>query len=184
MFKEIAPDIIDACKRKNKAAQKALYNHYASFVYGICMRYAATKQDAEDMMQDSFVKILKHIIRYKDYGSFTAWVKRITVNTAISYYRQATRKKTVLSPSTLNNEADRPFYIDNHLFAEDIIKAVRSLPDGYRLIFNLYAIEGYDHGEISKMLGIESGSSRSQYYRARKMLQKKLESTYKEIKQP
>jgi len=184
MVKEIAPDIIDACKRKTKAAQKALYNHYASYVYGICMRYAAAKQDAEDMMQDSFVKILKHIVRYQDYGSFTAWVKRITVNTAISYYRKAVRQKTVLSPNTLKHEADKPFYIDTHLFAEDIIKAVRSLPDGYRLIFNLYAIEGYDHVEISKMLGIESGSSRSQYYRARKLLQKKLESTYKEIKQP
>jgi RNA polymerase sigma-70 factor (ECF subfamily) len=177
---DIDPHIIRDCKNKDKAAQKMLYEHYASHVYGICLRYAKNTQDAEDLMQDSFVKILKNITRYKDYGSFTGWLTRVAVNTAISFYRKKIRHMTSPDTDAVNKEADKPFFVDVHLFAEDIVTEIKSLPDGYRMVFNLYAIEGYDHNEIGEMLGIAASSSRSQYFRARKMLQKKLQSTYKE----
>ncbi len=178
---EIESHIIEACKRKEKAAQKALYEHYASYVYGISLRYAKNKQDAEDLMQDAFVKILKNIKRYKDYGSFTGWLTRIAINTAISYYRKKVRQMTSADSDAVGREADKPFYVDSYVFAKDIVEAIKSLPDGYRLVFNLYAVEGYDHKEIGKMLDIAPSSSRSQYFRARQMLQKKLESTYQRV---
>ncbi len=179
---DIDSHIIKACKKKDKAAQKALYEHYASYVYGICLRYAKNSQDAEDLMQDAFVKILKNIKRYKDYGSFTGWLTRIAVNTAISFYRKKARHMTSPDSEAVDKEADQPFFVDSHVFAKDIVEAIKKLPDGYRLVFNLYAIEGYDHNEIGEMLGIAASSSRSQYFRARKMLQKALEPTYRELK--
>lgn len=169
-------EIIRGCIKDDALCQKSLFNRYASTLMGICVRYARNKEDAEDILQDSFIKIFKKISQFKGEGSFEGWMRRIVVNTAlkkytVSRYTKEFSVEDVKEPQLLDNN-DVPAF--THLSEKDLLVLVNNLPDGYRLIFNLYVIEGYQHDEIADMLGIQPGTSRSQLVKARHLLQKEI----------
>ena len=175
-------DIVVGCQEGDRKAQRRLYEHYSGLLMTICLRYSKT--DAEDLLQTSFVKIFKNIVGYEGAGSFEGWIKRITVNTAISHYH----KKNVLKHSDDISDFNDDLYEKSastlaQLNANELIDVINSLPDKYRVTFNLYALEGYKHHEIATMLDISEGTSKSQLSRARKMIQTKLETIEKLEKQ-
>jgi RNA polymerase sigma factor (sigma-70 family) len=168
--------LIKRCLNRDPLAQKYLYDLYSKKLYGICLRYGQSDEEAQDILQDSFVKIFTKLDTFQNTGSFEGWMKRIVSNTAIEYYRKRIDIVEVdeftLSPY-LSSQAD------TNLETEELLKLIQNLPDGYRIVFNMYAIEGYNHGEIALKLGISEGTSKSQYSRAKVYLQKKIEEKYK-----
>ncbi|PLX09453.1 MAG: hypothetical protein C0596_02655 [Marinilabiliales bacterium] len=168
-------EIIAGCKKMEKRAQRQLYNMYAPLFLGIAFRYGKSKEDAEDILQESFVKILTRIDQYSETGSFEGWMKRILVNTAISHYRTAQKHDFHKDFDSIAETNIQDYEIDNSEFTrEELLNSINKLPSGFKIIFNLYAIEGYKHREIAEMLDISVGTSKSQYSRARAMLQTKL----------
>ena len=166
-------DLIEGCLLGNPLMQKKLYDQYAPKMFGICLRYAANSEDAKDILQDGFVKVFVNLGKFKGIGSFEGWMRRIFVNTAIEHYR----KKNQLYAISENQEEN----ISNHevsaldaLEADDIIRLISELPNGYRTVFNLFAVEGYSHKEIATMMNISEGTSKSQYARAKAWLQEKI----------
>ncbi|MCX7955137.1 MAG: sigma-70 family RNA polymerase sigma factor [Bacteroidales bacterium] len=171
-------ELIEKLKKQDFKAQKLLYKKYCSKFLGICMRFAKNKHEAEDILQDSFIKIYKKISQFNFEGSFEGWMKRIIINTAISYYRKNHKWYNVeINDSIINEEQSNfSFNIDDYeLTTEEILKVIQSLSPGYRIVFNLYAIEGYSHKEIAEMLNINISTSKSQYSRAKKILQIRLQ---------
>ena len=168
-------ELIAGCSRQDPASQKAAFDRYASRMLGVCNRYARNTADAEDILQDSFIKVFAKIKQFKGNGSFEGWIRRIVVNTALKKYT-LTRYTKELSGFEVNENAlvfeDASAF--SHLPEKDLLAMINSLPDGYRLIFNLYVIEGYPHEEIAQMLNIQAGTSRSQLVKARLMLQKQI----------
>ena len=168
-------EIIARCKRMEKKAQRSLYDMYAPLFLGIAFRYSKNREDAEDILQEAFVKILTRIDQYSETGSFEGWMKKILVNTAISHYRISQKHdfhKDFDSISEINIE---DYEIDTNEFnREELLNTINELPSGFKIIFNLYAIEGFKHREIAEMLEINVGTSKSQYSRARGLLQQKL----------
>jgi len=144
----------------------------------ICRRYAGDRHEAEDMLQESFIKIFKYINQYKSLGSFEGWIRRITVNTAIEVLQKRKIRFTEIKNVPYESES-----IDNSVLsdldAEDLLKVISQLPDGYRAVFNLFVLEGYSHEEIAKMMKIEAATSRSQLSKARAMLREKINSLQK-----
>lgn len=150
-----------------------LYAALSQKMFGVCMRYANEYAAAEDLLQEGFIKVFRHIDKYRGDGSFEGWVRRIFVNTAIEHYRKKAQMHVVQDTQSLQYE----YYDDNalsKLMKEDVVKMIQSLSTGYRTIFNLYVIEGYSHKEIGEQLGISEGTSKSQLARARYLLQKKV----------
>ena len=138
---------------------------------GVCLRYASCEDDAEDMLQESFIRIFKSLDNYKATAAFGAWVRRITVNTAI----ELLRKKKIRSIHETQAEIEGGNKVVEQMKTmelEDVLRKIQQLPDGYRMIFNLYCIEGYNHREISELLSISEGTSKSQLARAKKLLQR------------
>jgi RNA polymerase sigma factor (sigma-70 family) len=169
-------NLIKKCIKSDPIAQKCLYDLFSKKLYGICLRYSQSEEEAQDILQDSFVKIFTKLDTFQHTGSFEGWLKRITSNTAIEYYRRRIDMTVVdeLTPSPyLSTQAE------NNLEVEELLKLIQELPDGYRIVFNMYAIEGFNHGEIAAKLGISEGTSKSQFSRARAYLQKKIEEKYK-----
>lgn len=164
-------ELIRGCANGERKSQELLYARYSSKMYAICYRYTKDLHQAEDVLQDGFVKVFRNIHKFRGDGSFEGWVKRIFINTSIEHYRKA----VAMYPITdFENVTVPP--INNHILekiaAEELMKMVQQLADGYRTIFNLYVVEGYPHGEIAKMLNISEGTSKSQLARARYILQK------------
>lgn len=167
--------LIQSCLRGDKAAQHALYKKYASLIYGICLRYAKNKMEAEDSMQEVFVKIYNHLNDYQSAGSFEGWVRRIAVNTAITSYRKSLRGRLEDEIDDKSEFASSMVeHNDVEYTMEELMICVQALPDGYRTVFNLYAVEGYKHKEIAEMLDIDVNTSKSQFSRAKGHLQKAL----------
>lgn len=167
-------ELIQGCKKQSRRHQEALYRKYSRKVYGACLRYAASDAEAEDMMQEAFIKIFRNMEKYKPTGSFEAWIKRVSINVAIEIYRRAKKIVYIESYEEVREPSFNPQTIGK-LDADQIHKLVNQLPDGYRVIFNLYAVEGYTHVEIADMLGIAEGTSKSQFSRAKAHLVKMLE---------
>ena len=167
-------DLIQGCIRKNTTAQHTLFEKYAGILMTICRRYAGNQQEAEDMLQEAFINIFNHVNQFKSAGSFEGWLKRITVNAAIKILQR--RKIKVTGITSDHDELISP---DSDIFsdfgAEDLLKLISQLPDGYRVIFNLYAIEGYSHDEIAGLLKIKAATSRSQLSKARAILKYKID---------
>lgn len=169
-------EIIKGCIKDDVLCQKSLFNRYASPLLGICMRYARNKEDAEDILQDSFIKIFKKLNQFKGEGSFEGWMRRVVINTALKKYTVSryTKEFSVneVKDTLVPDGNDIPAF--NHLTEKDLLLLIHNLPDGYRIIFNLYVIEGFQHDEIANMLGIQPGTSRSQLVKARQMLQREI----------
>ncbi len=167
--------LIKACLGEDASSQRELFNRYGSRMLGVCKRYARNNEDAEDMLQDAFIKVFDKLVQFKFEGSFEGWVRKIVVNTALKKYTLSRYQKEVQGVDiSQDNEAAAPPTAYNHLSQKDLMALIHQLPDGYRLIFNLHVIEGYQHEEIAVMLGIQPGTSRSQLVKARNMLQKQI----------
>lgn len=168
-------ELIRGCIREEATCQKAVFDRYASRMLGVCHRYARNAADAEDILQDGFIKVFDKMQQFKFEGSFEGWIRRIMVNTALKKYSLRRYEKEVVGYEVKDrDEGIMEPSAYSHLSQKDILDLVNNLPDGYRLIFNLYAIEGFQHEEIAEMLGIQPGTSRSQLVKARTMLQKQI----------
>lgn len=177
-------EIIAGCIDKIKLYEDKLYDHFAPVAFAICLRYASGMDDAKDIFQEAFVKVYLNIKNYSKQGSFEGWVKRIFVNTAIDFCK----KNKKVQFAAFNEKHEQIFeeeFTETTLEIpkEKVLQLVRDLPDGYRLVFNLYAIEKYSHKQIAEVLNIEEGTSKSQLFKARKMLQKAIIKLQQNINQ-
>ena len=169
-------EVIEKCRKQDRHAQKYLYKKYASLLLGMCMRYTSDKSEAEDILQESFLKIFLNVSDFQGTGSFEGWMKRIVINTAITFYHKNLKHRYHYDIDEMYNlQTQETEYGSFDFTQEQLLKVVNDLPAGYRMVFNLYAIEGYKHKEIAEMMGIDINTSKSQFSRARKQLQKKLE---------
>lgn len=168
--------LVRGCVLKNEAAQKAVFDLYAGKMLGVCMRYARNYADAEDMLQDAFIKVFDKIKQFKGEGSFEGWIRKIVVNTALKKYTLIRYDKEIIGHEGVDAEhffsTEQVAY--SHLSEKELLQLINKLPDGYRFVFNMYVIEGYSHDEIATLLGIQSGTSRSQLAKARMLLQKQI----------
>lgn len=163
-------DLIEGCLRGDRKMQYGLYQQFAPKMYGVCLRYAGNAEEAEDILQEGFIKIFNKIGSYRGDGSFEGWIRRIFVNTAIEHFR----KKTYLQPITEveeNTMEGKYLSVLDKLAEKDIIQLVQQLSPGYRTVFNMYVVEGYTHKQIAEALGISEGTSKSQLSRAKQILQ-------------
>jgi RNA polymerase sigma-70 factor (ECF subfamily) len=166
-------EIIEGALRGDERSQRALFDRYAPLLMGVCQRYCRTQAEAEDVLQDTFVRLFAKLPKYGFHGSFAGWARRLCVNVALKTYQ---RKRFTMEQSGLENIPDRgsPPTAYAELGEQELLSLIQSLPDGYRIVFNLYAIEGFSHKEIGEKLGIQEASSRSQLLKARKVLQQQI----------
>jgi RNA polymerase sigma factor (sigma-70 family) len=162
--------LVKDCLKNNAVAQKQLYELFSENMLGVCYRYTKGMNDAEEVLQQGFIKVFRNLHQYKMQGDLGAWIRRIIVNTAINYLKRKPRYQLDLSFEDSNLHPVTTSEPDITLHMKDLLNLVRQLPPGYQTIFNLYAVEGYSHAEIGKILGINESTSRSQYARARGLL--------------
>jgi RNA polymerase sigma factor (sigma-70 family) len=171
-------ELIEGCRSGDRSSQRALYERYSRKMLVVCLRYSKTTAEAEDILQEGFVKVFHALKDFRQESKLETWITRIMVNTALN----SQRKKLYLYPMVDVQEIDLPedeVSISGIHFSQ-LLEMIQSLPQGCQVVFNLFAIEGYNHKEIGEMLGISEGTSKSQYARARSLLQAKLlkESSY------
>lgn len=167
--------LLDDCLDGNPAAQKKLYEQLAGKMMGVCLRYARNEDEAKDVLQDGFVKVFQKLSSFKREGSFEGWVRRIMVNTALDYLRKNKTNHQMIDADSVDYLLESDDFIFESLAAEDLLKILQKIPDGYRTVFNMFAIEGYSHKEIADELDISVNTSKSQYSRARNHLKKIIE---------
>lgn len=163
-------DLIKGCIDGNRRMQEALYRRFSPRMYAVCLRYAGNAEEAEDILQEGFIKVFKKLDSFRSEGSFEGWVRRIFVNTAIEHFR----RKRYLMPVTEKEEntiEGKYTSVLDELGVKDIMALIQELSPGYRTVFNMYVVEGYTHKEIADMLGISEGTSKSQLSRAKVILQ-------------
>ncbi|MFN5325075.1 MAG: RNA polymerase sigma factor [Bacteroidota bacterium] len=169
-------ELIEGCIRNHPAAQEALFKRFSGKMLAVCCRYTANKSEAEDILQDGFIKVFQKLDLFRGDGSLEGWIKRIMVNTALDLLRR--NKKLIMNELGEEWEvADPGLKPGDSIQAKDLMLLIQTLPNGFRTVFNLYAIEGYSHKEIGDLLGISESTSKSQYSRARAQLQKLLATT-------
>ena len=168
-------EIIEACKTGDRQAQFRLYQLYSKAMYNICSRMLGNSSLAEDALQEAFISAFSKLHTYQGRASFGAWLKRIVINKCLSAIKKQRIQYEPLEDSQLENLPDRKTSIESSPIDPRLIhQAIKELPDGCRVIFTLYQLEGYDHKEISSILGITESTAKSQYHRAKKLLRKKL----------
>ena len=168
-FPLLENQLIENCIKGERKSQKALYDLYSQKMYAICIRYSKNQMDAEDILQEAFVKLFNNLHKFRGDGSFDGWVRRIFVNTAIEHIRRK-NLNTSVGEGLENTVADKRHNALDNLYEKDLIKTSRTLSDGYRTVFTLYAVEGYSHKEIASQLGITESTSKSQFSRAKAIL--------------
>jgi len=159
--------LLEALSREDATAQRQLYDRYAGKMFGVCMRYAKSTEEAEDFLQDGFIRVFRKLSSYKGEGSLEGWIRKVMVNTCLEHLRSQKISWENIGPL---EEPVEDYQIPDHLEVKDLLQLIRLLPPGYGTIFNLFAIEGYGHKEIGEMLGISENTSKSQYSRARAQL--------------
>ncbi len=169
--------LIERCKAGERKAQEMLYKNFASKMMGVCMRYATDRMEAEDMLQDGFIKVFKKLADYRGEGSFEGWVRRIMVHSSIEYYRKHHKMLQVVDMDDSGIEPSVNASAIANLDAKDLMNLIQTLSPSYKIVFNLYAIEGYSHKEIAEMIGISEGASKSQLSRARAILKEQIVKT-------
>jgi RNA polymerase sigma-70 factor (ECF subfamily) len=163
-------DLIRGCIEGNRRMQEALYSRFSPRMYAVCLRYAGNAEEAEDILQEGFIKIFKKLDSFRSEGSFEGWIRRIFVNTAIEHFRRKRYLQTV-SEKEENTIEGKDISVLDKMAAKDIMALIKELSPGYRTVFNMYVVEGYTHKEIADMLGISEGTSKSQLSRAKVILQ-------------
>lgn len=173
-------ELVEGCLHGDRRCQGSLYQRYAGRMYALCLRYARHELEAQDLLQEGFIRVFEKLPGFRMEGSLEGWIRRIMVHTAINHYR---RKSFTHERFGLEHLPESP--VEGHaleqLGEKEMLAMVASLPDGYRHVFNLYAIEGYDHAEIAEMLGCGESTSRSQLSKARRMLQRMIGSTHTHV---
>lgn len=167
----IDSSIVKLCIEGDRKAQEKLYSYYAGRMKSVCLRYVKSKEAAEDVFQDGFVKVFLNLKKYNGEGSFDGWVRRIIVNTAIDTYKKNLRLDERSSYDDLREQEVFAKDSFESMHENDLLQILENLPDILRVIFNLYAIEGYSHKEIAEILNITESASKSQLYRSRKIIQ-------------
>ncbi|WP_018618778.1 RNA polymerase sigma factor [Spirosoma luteum] len=165
--------LIAALKRGESRAHKVLYERFSGKMLAVCIRYCANRDDAEEVMLDGFMRVFEKIQQFREDGSFEGWIRRVMVTESLMFLRKNKQWRQEIPIEDIQIEPDYA-WADTSLNEHDLLRVINQLPDGYRTVFNLYAIEGYNHGEIADMLGISEGTSKSQLSRARLLLQANL----------
>jgi len=162
--------LLDGCKKNNRHSQKLLYQQFYNFAMSICLRYTSNQYEASEVLNDGFFKVFTNLDKYDSSRPFKAWLSKIMHNTSIDYYR-ANLKIAAMEDLDKAGDVETEVSIENKLGYEDLLALVQCLPSSYRVVFNLYEIDGYSHDEIAQMLGISTGTSRSNLYKAKHKLQ-------------
>ena len=167
--------LLDSCKKGDAKAQKMLYDLFKAKLMGLCRRYTSTRDDAQDVLQETFIKIFQHINQLEDASKLESWMKRIAVNTAINLYRKNNAGKDILQYEIGERMMQEPA-IDSLLEVSDkyLVEMINSLPDAQRIVFNMFEVEGFSHLEIAELLEISEGNSRSRLFFAKQALREKL----------
>jgi len=176
--------LIRGCLEGKRKAFSQLFQNYAPVMMGVCMRYCKNRIDAEDVMQDGFIKVFSQIHKFRHEGSFEGWIKRIMINAAIDNYQSNLKyafhedvSETTPSPDLVENpDEDDDLPDEMNIPHKKLMEMIQELPDGYRVVFNLFAIENYNHKEIATLLGISENTSKTQLFKARKALRNKIEA--------
>jgi RNA polymerase sigma-70 factor (ECF subfamily) len=163
--------IISGCIQNHPSSQRELYNRYSPKMLSVCYRYAQNREDAEDMLQEGFIKVFTQIHTFQNKGAFEGWIRRIIVHTCINFLKKHKKFSENVDLIHANYLQIKEETIPSIMQAKQVIECIRLLPFGYRTVLNLYAIEGFNHKEIGSMLDIEESTSRSQYTRAKAMLE-------------
>lgn len=173
-FMEFDSAFIQRLKENDSKAQRVFYQQLAPKMYGICLRFALINEDADDILQDGFIRVFKHIGDFRGDGSLEGWVRRTIVNTAINYYKKKIKQGIKTDLEHVKGKIKETNNIVEKMAADELLELISELPPGYRMVFNLNVIEGYTHKEIGQMLEISENTSKSQLSRARISLQKKI----------
>lgn len=168
--------IIDACMRGESWARKRVYELYAPAMMSLCIRYVGDRETARDLLQDGFIKVFTKIRLYAYKGAFGGWMHRVFVTTALEYLRKTDALRSTVDIADYSEQLkDTDVSVLDRLSTDELMACVKNLPSGYRTVFNMYAIEGYTHPEIAEALGISVTTSKTQFHRARKALQKSIQ---------
>lgn len=170
-------ELLQYCIKGQRVHQEIFYKKYASKMFGICLGYANDRDQAKDILQDGFIKIFASIENYNNNGSLEGWVRRIIVNTAIDYYRKSIKQLNNVDIEEAENMDGETSILEN-IYEKELLSLIQKLPEGSRIIFNLFVIEGYSHLEISELLNISQGTSKSQFSRARLLLKEMIRQTH------
>lgn len=163
-------EILNGCLAGEREAFRLLYDKYAAIMLGLCRRYARNSSDAEDILQEGFIKVFDNLNQFKNRGSFEGWIKKIMINTALSYYRTKSPLHNYAEIEKIKEHPKEEYIALDSLETEELMNMIGSLPIGCKTVFNMYAIDGYTHKEIAEELGISEGTSKSQLFDARKLL--------------
>ena len=175
--------LIEGCRKNKRKARNRLYNLYANKFLGVCLRYTRNKTEAEDVLHDAFIKIFTKMDQYKGNGSFEGWMRRIVVNTAIQSLRERSKTRLIIEDNEIREDKHAEDIDDNMplLPAKELMELIQNLPDGYKVIFNMFVIENMSHKEICEQLNISEGTSKSQLFRAKKYLRAAVEKRIIEL---
>ena len=167
--------LIEKCQKKDAKAQAELYKIFAPKLYGVCLKYCSNKSIADDLFQDAFITIFNKINQFKHKGSFEGWAKRITINTVLQHFKKQKFHQEI-NDNLITDENEEFEIEDENLNLNYLLELIKELPNQYRLVFNLYVLDGYSHSEISEALNISIGASKSNLSRAKQLLRKRIES--------
>ncbi len=169
--------LIKGCKRGKAGSQEELYRRFAPAMYGLCLQYASCEEDAQDILQEGFIKVFNKLDQVKNPAALPGWIRRVMINTALEKYRsQVLLQRIEEVKEDIRDDAGDGIF--NDLTCDELVKLIQSLTPRYRMVFNLYAVEGYTHQEVSDQLGISVGTSKSNLSRARAILQEKIKNMY------
>jgi len=172
---KLEKEILRRCTKHDRKAQKILYDHFAPAMLGICVRFTGSREEAEDILQEGFVKVFTKLDDFEGRSSLYGWIRKIMINTAITHYHRNLKHKYHFDIDDFREkDGDAREWEGSAFTKEELQNVIASLPPGYRMVFNLYAVDGYKHREIAKKLGIDINTSKSQYSRARRLIQTKL----------
>jgi RNA polymerase sigma factor (sigma-70 family) len=169
---------LEQCILGCRQSQKALYDYYSAKMFAVCLRYSKNQMDAEDIMQDAFVKLFNNLARFRGEGSFDGWVRRIFVNTAIEFIRKNKIASSEIGEGIEGSVACESKDALDNLFEKDLLRSANNLSDGYKTVFSMYAVDGYSHKEIADRLGITESTSKSQFSRAKAILRNILQGNF------
>lgn len=176
MISQQDDELIKGCLAGKRSAQNRLFDKYAPKMLGVCYRYAQTEHDAEDIMQDGFVKIFANLEKFRRESSLETWMKRVMINTALNFLKATQRLRMEADIEVAENNADFSINQYHTIDSQLLMQCIQTLPAGYRVVLNMFAIEGFSHKEIAEELNITESTSRSQFARAKMLLQKKLDT--------
>lgn len=173
MSKELSQNIISQSVKGNRTAQRAMYEHYKGKMFVVCLRYADTREDAEDMLQEGFIKVFRDLHQFRGEGSIEGWVRRVIVHSSLAYIKKKRKMAfSGLSEEHIANLASDEEYVFEESTPGGLIKLMQKMPVGFRTVLNLYVLEGFSHQEIADQLGISVGTSKSQLSRAKAFMKK------------